>query len=230
MTVRSNVIRSTPLGDLRLTVTTAGSTDNRLREKVGQALDEVAAEANFLLTTCGFPSFPAAAAGIGRYVGRRLIHSELGISEITSSIDSLHEPTVTSTHCSSVKDRYQIEHKYFGQVDIIQECSQYGIYLLHIMAGGAILSHKHMEMDEMEMVLSDGLLVQGRHVSRHTSFSWPRGFPHRYDNPTVDVQTVLCVDRPRFIPLDEIETGDPVSELRFPPHSMFYPPATDRGA
>ena len=70
--------------------------------------------------------------------------------------------------------------------------------------------HVHRAMRESEMVLSEGLLCQGRRVSPGTVFHWPLGAAHRYDNPTDRPQTILCVDAPPFIREDEIEvTGEP---------------------
>jgi dihydroneopterin aldolase len=73
-------------------------------------------------------------------------------------------------------------------------------------------------------VLGPGLLLQGRPVAPGLAFRWPRGLPHRYDNPSASEQTVLCVDRPHFLPDDEVEV--PVPEGGLPPaRGVSYYPA-----
>jgi dihydroneopterin aldolase len=81
-------------------------------------------------------------------------------------------------------------------------------------------------MEEHELVLGAGLLLQGRPVKAGTGFSWPRGFPHRYDNPRDIEQTVLCVDLPAFIPSDEQEIAPAPSLPELPEAAgiAFYPP------
>ena len=59
-------------------------------------------------------------------------------------------------------------------------------------------------MRESELVVSEGLLCQGRPVGPGTIHHWPLGAAHRYDNPTSTEQSLLCVDRPGFLPEDEI--------------------------
>ena len=110
--------------------------------------------------------------------------------------------------------QYAAEDKPFGQVDIIHEGAGYGIYRLRIRPGGSISPHAHQMMEESELVLGAGLRLQGKPVVRGMAFRWPRGFVHGYDNPSPGVPTVLCVDRPRFIPSDEVETVVPTEALR----------------
>jgi dihydroneopterin aldolase len=78
-------------------------------------------------------------------------------------------------------------------------------------------------MEESELVLGNGLLLQGRPVARGQAFHWAQGFPHRYDNPTHTEQTVLCVDRPRFIPSEEVETEEPAEGLAPVVGTDYYP-------
>ena len=55
------------------------------------------------------------------------------------------------------------------------------------------------------------------------AFHWPRGFPHRYDNPTALEQSVLCVDRPGFIPTDEVAAEPPAQGLTPATGVSYYP-------
>lgn len=120
----------------------------------------------------------------------------------------------------------EVEHKPFGQVDIVHVSPGCGIYRLRIAPGRAIATHEHRVMEERELVLGDGLLLQGQSVPAGAGLSWPKGFPHRYDNPTEHEQTVLCVDRPAFLPHDEVEVEEPVSGLQLPPLTSYYPSVT----
>jgi dihydroneopterin aldolase len=102
------------------------------------------------------------------------------------------------------------EQKPFGTVDIIHETRDAGIYRLNIEPQRGIPLHVHRLMRESEMVLSAGLLCQGKPVAAGTVHRWPKGAAHCYHNPTRRHQTILCVDAPAFLPDDEIAvTGEP---------------------
>jgi dihydroneopterin aldolase len=76
-------------------------------------------------------------------------------------------------------------------------------------------------MEESELILDDGLLLQRRPVAAGTAVRWPRGVPHRYDNPQPIERTVLCVDHPAFVPSDEIELAAD-TELRLVAGEVYY--------
>lgn len=102
------------------------------------------------------------------------------------------------------------ETKPFGTVDVLAELPNVGVYRLNIAPGRGIPLHVHRRMREAELVLTRGLLCQGRAVRPGTVFVWPHDHPHRYDNPTDAVQSVLCLDAPKFDPADEVEVmGEP---------------------
>ena len=102
------------------------------------------------------------------------------------------------------------EKKPFGVVDVIHETRDAGIYRLNVAPGKGIPLHVHRQMDEAEMVISEGLLCQRRPVAVGAVHRWPREAAHCYDNPTSRHQTILCVDAPRFIEADEIPvSGEP---------------------
>jgi len=111
------------------------------------------------------------------------------------------------------------EVNHFGEVDIIHESGDCGIYRLSIPPGGSIPAHYHDIMEEGEMALSDGLLLQGKPLQQGQAHYWPQQFVHAYDNPTDLTRTVLCVNRPAFIPQDELLVPDDTPLLDPPPES-----------
>jgi dihydroneopterin aldolase len=98
-----------------------------------------------------------------------------------------------------------VEIKPWGTVDVVHETRDAGIYRLNVAPGAGIPLHRHLVMEEREMVLGEGLLCQGVLAAAGSVRRWPKGAPHRYDNPTDRWQTILCVDTPRFLPHDEIQ-------------------------
>jgi dihydroneopterin aldolase len=118
-------------------------------------------------------------------------------------------PTLRVTRCASDM-KYDQEMKAFGRVDIIFESRDIGIYRLNVEPGKSIGLHRHEIMVESEFVLSHGLHCQGKPAHCATVRVWPKALPHRYDNPGAKVESILCIDRPAFIPSDEIPmTGQP---------------------
>jgi dihydroneopterin aldolase len=114
------------------------------------------------------------------------------------------------------------EHKHFGLVDIVFETKECGVYRERIHPRTVLPTHVHHHLDESELVLGDGLLLQGQPVAAGLAHTWPRGFPHRYENVTDIEQSFLCIDRPAFIPTDEVEVPVPVEQLRRPEPVRFF--------
>jgi dihydroneopterin aldolase len=105
------------------------------------------------------------------------------------------------------------EQKSFGLVDVVFETRECGVYRERISPRTVLPTHVHHHLDESELVLGDGLLLQGAPVTAGLAHTWPRGFPHRYENVTDLEQSFLCIDRPAFIPTDEVEVDVPVEKL-----------------
>lgn len=114
------------------------------------------------------------------------------------------------------------EHKKFGFVDVIFETRECGVYRERVHAKTVLPTHVHLHLDESELVLGEGLLLQGQKVEAGLAHSWPRGFPHRYENVTDVEQSFLCIDRPAFIPTDEVEVDVPVDQLTRPEPVRFF--------
>jgi FolB domain-containing protein len=110
--------------------------------------------------------------------------------------------------------KFVTETKTFGYVDIVFETKECGIYRERIFPHTVLPTHIHRHLDESELVLGDGLLLQGIKAIPGVAHSWPKEFPHRYENVTDIEQSFLCIDRPKFIHDDEVEVNIPVGELK----------------
>jgi dihydroneopterin aldolase len=117
---------------------------------------------------------------------------------------------------------YVTEKKAFGFVDVIFETRECGVYRERITPHTVLPTHVHHHLDESELVLGDGLWLQGHPVAAGVAHTWPRGFPHRYENATDVEQSFLCIDRPAFIPTDEVEVDVPVEKLTRPEPVRFF--------
>jgi len=114
------------------------------------------------------------------------------------------------------------ETKSFGFVDIVFETKECGVYRERITPRTVLPTHVHHHLDESELVLGDGLLLQGQPVAAGTAHTWPRGYPHRYENVTDIEQSFICIDRPAFIPTDEVEVDVPVEKLTRTEPTRFF--------
>ena len=202
--------------DLYMEVATRSAAEReRLRDTVDYAA--VAAQVAFLLTTCRFQMLETAAHAVSR-----LLLAPAALGERRAPIEALRlrltKPSALAGHAVPYLEirrdasdvTLETEETRFGRVDIVYETSDAGIYRLNVAPHSCIPLHMHKAMRESEMVLSDGLLCQGKHIAPGTVHHWPRGAAHRYDNPTNRYQTILCVDAPRFIEDDEIDVeGEP---------------------
>lgn len=202
--------------DLELVLDTRlAATTGALEQSVHYAL--VASEAFFVLTHGQFGLLETAAHALARWI---LLPPAPG--EARSAVDAVQvrltkpealggraRPSL-SIRRTAGEMRYEREEKSWGWVDIVHESERAGIYRLNIAPGGGIPLHVHRAMREAEMVLSDGLLCQGRATAVGSTFRWPLDAPHGYDNPSERHQSLLCIDRPRFDPADEIVVqGEP---------------------
>ncbi len=114
------------------------------------------------------------------------------------------------------------ETKTFGFVDVVFETRECGVYRERITPKTVLPTHLHQHLDESELVLGDGLLLQNAPVAAGLAHTWPRGFAHRYENPTEIEQSFLCIDRPAFIPTDETEVDIPLDKLTRPEPVRFF--------
>ena len=187
-------------------------------------------EIKFLLKACRFRLLEEAAETICAYVLAEPTGDARRCSVDAVTLELIKPAALGNTATPSVKvyreaSEYspEIEIKEFGQVDIVAEGRDYGVYRLRIAPGAAIPTHVHRQMREHELILGEGLLLQNEPVAAGWAHSWPFDFPHRYDNPTDIEQTILCVDKPPFMPEDEIEVDEDLGELEGVSSHFYYP-------
>jgi len=204
--------------DLYMELCTRSAAENeRFRDTVDYA--SVAAQLTFLVGACRFGMLETAAHVLSRYLllppalGERRAAIEALRLRITKPL-ALGGQAIPSVEVCRRADelRYTIEDNAFGKVDVVFETREAGIYRLNVAPGRSIPLHVHKVMRESELVLSEGLLCNGKPVAAGSLFHWPRNAAHRYDNPTERYQTILCVDAPPFVEADEIPVaGEPAS-------------------
>ncbi len=97
----------------------------------------------------------------------------------------------------------------FGAAHILYEDQVLGLYILEIAPGRMIPPHCHRVMRETELVIDPGLRLQDRPVSPGDAFAWSLGQVHCYRNPCDVPRRILCFDRPRFQPGDEVPIDPP---------------------
>ncbi len=188
---------------------TAGQHE-RLRDTVDYA--QIAAQVSFLLTSCRFGMLETAAHALSRFLlappawGERRGQIEALRLRLTkpSALGGFAVPSLEIRRDAS-EVTLETEESRFGKVDIVFETREAGIYRLNVAPGSKIPLHVHRKMRESEMLLSEGLLCQGRPTVLGSVFHWPHNAPHIYENPTDRYQTILCVDSPPFLEDDEIE-------------------------
>ncbi len=220
-----------PLGvslDLYLD-TRPAARDAKLLETVDYA--RLWGEVRFVLQASRFLLLESAAEAVARYIlAPTTVDAPHGaVREVTVRLSkprALAGAGMPTLEIQRRADDYTYEHeeKPFGRIDVIFATKGCGIYREHVGPGASIPTHVHRQMDESELALGSGLLVQGKPAVPGTARHWPRGFPHRWDNPTSVPQTFLCIDRPSFIPTDEVEVPLSARELvDFDTLSFFRP-------
>ncbi len=186
------------------------------QEKLSLSIDYAAltSQLAFLLRSCRFWMLETAAHALCCYLLAPPAPGEQRAA-ITRARVVLHKPTALGGRALPSLEMERdagfaaigTEHKPFGTVDIIHETRDAGIYRLNIAPGREIPLHHHRVMDESELVLTRGLLCQGKPVAQGTVQRWPHGQAHSYKNPTRRYQSILCIDSPPFIEADEIANG-----------------------
>jgi dihydroneopterin aldolase len=204
------------LVDVELTLdTTEAAERERLSATVHYA--RVAAQVEFVLQSCRFRLLETAAHVLAKLLllpppeGRSQARPEAVRLQVTKpgALGGRGRPSLEIER-EAEWARYGREDKPFGTVDVVHETRDAGIYRLNLAPGATIPLHVHRTMEEAEMVLTSGLLVQNRPVPAGTVHRWPHGAPHSYHNPTQATQSILCIDSPPFTEHDEVAVeGEP---------------------
>jgi dihydroneopterin aldolase len=189
----------------------------------------LAGELRFLLESCRFLLLETAADALCRYILAPPT-DDAPRAQIDAVKIKLTKPRARAggavPSLTVRRDRsdfeLEVEDKAFGHVDVVHVIKGCGIYRLRVAPGRSIPTHVHREMDERELVLGDGLHLQGRAIESGTAIHWPHDLPHRYDNPSDTEQTILCIDRPAFIPGDEIPVDEPEAGLKLPVTQRYW--------
>lgn len=211
--------------DVALHLDTREAAELGLRHTVDYA--QVCGEIRFLLESCRFLLLETAAEALARYLLAPPTTDRAPVKAVTlkltkpAALDPVRASLEISRHVEEMA--YEVEDKPFGKVDIVFATTGCGIYRLRIAPGASIPTHVHRVMEEHEMILGEGLLLQHRPVPAGTVVHWRHHLAHRYDNPTAVEQTVLCVDRPSFIPDDEIEVDVDAADLEVVEGEAYYP-------
>ncbi len=92
----------------------------------------------------------------------------------------------------------------FGEVDVLYESREAGLYLLHVAPGRGIAPHLHRRMRELEWLVSGTLERDGVELEGLAPRVWPLERVHRYDNRSTEAATLFCCDTPPFIREDEV--------------------------
>ena len=214
--------------------TRAAAGKGGLRTSVDYA--RLSGELRFLLESASFRLLESAADALCRYVLAPPTEDQHR-AQVDAVTLRLSKPNALSgatpslqIHRTAREYDFAVEHKPFGRVDVLYEDEGAGIYRLRVKPGGSIETHEHRVMEESELVLGSGLLLQGKPIAAGTGLRWPKQFPHRYDNPMPIEQSILCVDRPAFLPHDEVEVETPSEGLQPVAGKSYYPAGATEGS
>jgi hypothetical protein len=98
----------------------------------------------------------------------------------------------------------RLESTKFGEVEVLAETREAGLYLLHVDAGRTIPLHHHRVMRELEWLVAGELWQGEQRLQPMRPVEWMRGEVHGYENRGAKRATLFCCDTPPFIPQDEI--------------------------
>lgn len=107
-------------------------------------------------------------------------------------------------HIDKFRFQAEVENTRFGYADSLLLTKTFGVYRLRISPGLEIPKHMHKVMEEKEIMLTDGIHLDGKLLPAGHIQVWPHKTPHRYENKTKEEQSILCIDQPPFDASDEI--------------------------
>lgn len=92
----------------------------------------------------------------------------------------------------------------FGEVEVLFETREAGLYLLHVEPGRSIPPHFHRIMRELEWLADGELLRDGVPIADFSPVSWEHERVHTYENASKRRATLFCCDCPPFVAQDEV--------------------------
>lgn len=174
--------------------------------------DRLAREIPFLLEHGRHPDLQTAATVLVRWL--QLAPTGAGATYGTLTV-TLEPEGAEATSVTLAPSSYEREpDKPWGWVDIIHETRAVGFYRLTLEGGGVLPTHVHAVMEEVELVVDDGLegwwdggsatvLCPGQRLP------WRHGQPHGYRHcGGGGPASLLCIDTPPFDPADERILGE----------------------
>lgn len=175
--------------------------------RIGDTCDyaQLAREVTALLEFRRYKLLENAAAEIGAMVlglhhGTRL---ELRLGK-PNAIANAHRAGVSVVR-TPVDYPRRCEASRFGEVEVLLETREAGLYLLHVEAQHEIPRHRHEVMAELEWLVEGELVQDGTLLEPCVPRAWTKGLVHGYANVSARRATLFCCDTPPFLPHDEID-------------------------
>ena len=190
---------------------------------------QIAGEVRFLLEACEFELIEEAAEAIAAWLlspgktrkGQSRIHRVQVALEKPAAMGGNALPSITILREPADYD-YEGEDAVFGKVDIIYEIDALGIYELRVASGNLIPPHFHKAMTEAELILDSGLECQNESLTAGLAHFWPKELVHTYKNTGETEASILCVDRPKFIREDEVESQTPLGDRKLARPTRYF--------
>ncbi|HLT37393.1 MAG TPA: dihydroneopterin aldolase, partial [Enhygromyxa sp.] len=91
------------------------------------------------------------------------------------------------------------EHNEFGEVEILYQTREAGLYLLHVDPGKEIPAHYHDVMRELEWLVEGAIERDGVRLRGFDPVVWRKHRVHRYVNVGTRRATLFCCDTPPFV-------------------------------
>ncbi len=212
--------------------TDAAARSEQLEETVDYEF--VAAQIQFVLHLGQFHLLEAACHAICRTLLLPPIEGERraaiqGVSIRIEKPDALGGRAVPCLQLSRIVDdvSFRMVQCPFGPLHVVHETPNVGIVRLSLAPGGRVPLHMHRVIQEAEMLLTDGIQVQGVAGPRGSTRLWPKYFPHGYFNSTSRTQGILRLCRPRCCGTDEVLVeGQAAPIVAYSPMELGARPAT----
>ena len=210
--------RDTPqpvIVDVDLTVDTRSAAEH---EELGETIDYgfLCGELRFLLEHGRFRLIETAAHVLARWI----LLPTLGRPRVDEVRLRIEKPAALGgarpfiTIVRGVHDMQCVEEPQpFGTTVTLHAGRDCGVTRMTLWPGKVLPTHLHKDSDQADLVIGDGLRLQGKPVRGGVALRWPRLHPHRYDNPSAGPLAVLTVAHPALVHHDFIASDAAGAEL-----------------